>query len=302
MSVNTKMTAIADKIRTLLGVSGKMGLDAMDANLDTACTEVSNAYAAITEKGGTVPEALNIVNLSAAINSLSGLNFEVVGGTSAPANPAENTIWVNTSVPISDYIFSAIPPESGAEGSVWFSTGTTSPAAFNALKKNVVQVYPLSAMQIVNGQIVDVEAKIYQDGEWVDWGTVLYDAGNHFTEITGGWTNEGYRTKSWNCQAEINADNIHITFVPNAGVGGAGTRNVINFGSYSTLKANVLATKTCEMKVFAKTDRVDTDYLAVTNVAASSTIQTVSLSLEGVPNGYVGFTGDDAMIYKVWLE
>lgn len=42
MSVNSKMTAIAGKIRTLLGLSGTMGLDAMASNLDTAQGEVDN--------------------------------------------------------------------------------------------------------------------------------------------------------------------------------------------------------------------------------------------------------------------
>lgn len=41
MSVNSKMTSIADKIRSLLGISGKLGLDAMDTNLETANTEVA---------------------------------------------------------------------------------------------------------------------------------------------------------------------------------------------------------------------------------------------------------------------
>lgn len=40
MSVNSKMTAIADKIRSLLGINGKLGLDAMDTNLESANTEV----------------------------------------------------------------------------------------------------------------------------------------------------------------------------------------------------------------------------------------------------------------------
>ena len=41
MSVNSKMTAIADKIRSLLGINGKLGLDAMDTNLESANTEVA---------------------------------------------------------------------------------------------------------------------------------------------------------------------------------------------------------------------------------------------------------------------
>lgn len=40
MSVATKMTAIADKIRSLLGITGAMGLDSMASNLGTVETEV----------------------------------------------------------------------------------------------------------------------------------------------------------------------------------------------------------------------------------------------------------------------
>lgn len=41
MSVNSKMSAIADEIRTLSGTSGVMGLDAMATNIGDANTEVS---------------------------------------------------------------------------------------------------------------------------------------------------------------------------------------------------------------------------------------------------------------------
>lgn len=38
------------------------------------------------------------------------LNFKVVGGTSVPSNPKENTIWVNTNTKIPGYIFSNKDP------------------------------------------------------------------------------------------------------------------------------------------------------------------------------------------------
>ena len=49
MSVKSKMTAIADKIRALLGISGTMGLDAMATNLTTAQNEVSVQEDLITQ-------------------------------------------------------------------------------------------------------------------------------------------------------------------------------------------------------------------------------------------------------------
>lgn len=49
MSVNSKMTAIADKIRALLGLSGTMGLDAMATNLQEANTVVNTQADLITQ-------------------------------------------------------------------------------------------------------------------------------------------------------------------------------------------------------------------------------------------------------------
>jgi ABC-type transporter Mla subunit MlaD len=39
--LNTKMTAIADNIRELSGVSGNLGLDTMDSNLDSVIANVN---------------------------------------------------------------------------------------------------------------------------------------------------------------------------------------------------------------------------------------------------------------------
>lgn len=55
------------------------------------------------------------------------------------------------------------------EGTVWVTTGASSPVAFNALKKNSVMVYPMSAKQYIGGSWVDKTAKSYQGGAWVDW-------------------------------------------------------------------------------------------------------------------------------------
>ena len=102
-----------------------------------------------------------------------GLNFQVIGGTTAPSNPKENMIWVNTSTKITSYIFSATQP-TGSAGMVWISTGTSSHVAFNALKKNGIQVYPLAAKQYISGAWVSVTAQTYQDGEWSGWLTTEY--------------------------------------------------------------------------------------------------------------------------------
>lgn len=95
----------------------------------------------------------------------SFLNFKVVGGTSAPANPAENTIWVNTSIPITSGIFSATQP-TGATGKVWIKTAASSAVAFNALKKNGIQVYPVAYFQHSGSAWEPKVGHVWQNGAW----------------------------------------------------------------------------------------------------------------------------------------
>ena len=97
-----------------------------------------------------------------------GLNFKVVGGTSTPASPKENTIWVNTSAEITSWVFSVTEPETPAAGMVWITTGKSSTAPFNALKKNNITLCPVAASQYVNGAWVEKTAKCYKSGEWVE--------------------------------------------------------------------------------------------------------------------------------------
>ena len=119
-----------------------------------------------------------------------GLNFKVVGGTSQPTNPRENTIWINTSTTITDWVFSTTQPTS-ATGRVWILTDTFSNAEFNALKKNGIYVYPISAKQYVSGAWKDVTVKSYLNGAWVSWWQgELYDSGNLYESVTGGWTTD----------------------------------------------------------------------------------------------------------------
>lgn len=124
----------------------------------------------------------------------SSLNYKVIAYASEAAllaaAPAENTIGVVTVTPITARVFSATEPQGLIDGAVWFLTGTNSPAAFNVLKakKDAVMVYPMSAKQSVDGVLVDVVAKSYIGGKWVDWWNgELYDTGNEFESVTGGW-------------------------------------------------------------------------------------------------------------------
>lgn len=126
------------------------------------------------------------VNFNAGGAGGGGLNFAVVGNPQ-PVSPKENTIWIDTDVAITSYIFAAAEPSDPVEGMVWISTGTASTAAFNALKKNSITLYPMSASQYIDGAWASKIAKTNQGGEWVDWAVYLYRNGNTFDDVTGGY-------------------------------------------------------------------------------------------------------------------
>ena len=119
-------------------------------------------------------------------NGGSSLNFKVVGGTTQPSNPVRNMLWANTATPITGYIFSATEPTDLNDGMLWIATGTSSGAAFNALKKDCLMVYPLSAKQRISGALANVVVKVYQDG-WKDLLTevVFFGDGAINTEVFG---------------------------------------------------------------------------------------------------------------------
>lgn len=171
----------------------------------------------------------------------TSLNFKVIGSTTEPANPKENMIWVNTDQKISGWNFSPIQPENMTEGEVWFSVGASSAVEFNALKKNGILIRPNYAKQYVSGALVDKEAKIYQNGEWADWIAYLYNKGDEFTSITGGWilgrsSADDYYTPG---TLELRASSIYCY----AGVKKRAipqTKNAVDLTNISTIYMNVL--------------------------------------------------------------
>jgi hypothetical protein len=169
-----------------------------------------------------------------------GLNFKVV---SYPTEeeliadaPAENTIGVVTTTPITARVFSATDPQSLLDGAVWFLIGTNSPAAFNAMKakKDAVMVYPMSAKQSVDGVLVDVVAKSYIGGAWVDWWNgELYDAGNEFESVTGGWVE--YSGNTAGATIEYGTGYLKLTTGKHGVVTSIETGNLIDMTDYSAL-------------------------------------------------------------------
>lgn len=132
-----------------------------------------------------------IFNLTSGGASSGGLNFNVVGGTSAPSSPGDNTIWINTSTSITGWAMQGEAP-SGSEGLVWIKTALSGTTAFNALKKNAIQIAVTGCQQYVSGAWANVAAQIWQNSAWVEFSTenlVLFEAGGSGSSK---WTNSGW--------------------------------------------------------------------------------------------------------------
>lgn len=131
------------------------------------------------------------------------LNFDIVGGISAPTNPKENTIWIHTNQEIVGWHIDFIEPDNPEEGMIWLIIGTTNNYKINMLKENGIQVYPISAKQYIDGVWKDVPVKSYQNGNWVSWIMYLYNEGDECVSLTGGWKNRAWGSYDWTTSEDM---------------------------------------------------------------------------------------------------
>ena len=232
----------------------------------------------------------------------AALNFKIVGGTEQPENPSENTIWVNTSVDITGWIFCAEEPSPADPGMVWISVGTVSPVAFNALKKNGIRVYPISAKQYIGGAWVEVTCKSWQGSAWVEWipAGALYWQGNECADVSGGWQARGWARKSSSSNAvaptlTLADDCMEIT--PGSGTYACGVVEVcadqdltdvnqLTIDYEAVVKYNILY-----LAVISRTETYTDDAVARTQLHSITTETTVTrttatLDVSGVSGSY----------------
>lgn len=237
----------------------------------------------------------------------ASLNFKVVGNPQ-PSNPSDNTIWVNTDVKITGWIFSATQPDNLTEGNVWISTGTSSPTAFNALQKNGIMVYPVSAKQYINGALVDKTAKTYQDGAWVDWivYTYLFKSGT-------GKVVEFTTKHQGNCSIAVTTEKITVTAANPASNG----QSVV----FTSAKHDVSGKKTLNALIYCdklagniqpkfglsnSIPNFDSySYVASVSIQSNSRETVYSIDLSSVTSGsyYIGTGGAfNGYIKDMWME
>ncbi len=174
-------------------------------------------------------------------NGGGGIALKIIRAASAltlPATAAANTIAVITETEITGWVFSVSEPETPAEGTVWFATGTRSPVAVNILKKNGIWIYPASCQQYISGSWVSKTAKTYKGGAWVDWICWLYKDGAKQVEFSE-FTPVMYNTKAtvtWGASSLTLAVNGANTTIATFGCAAVASP-MMDVAGYKTLNA-----------------------------------------------------------------
>lgn len=130
-----------------------------------------------------------------------------------------------------------------ASGQVWFQTGTSAPAAFNALKKNNITVYPISCKQYVSGAWTSKTAKTYQSGAWKDWWNGELFVGGKTSDQAGGWEgwkipyDSAYTSEAQAASVSVSSTAITASLTAGGGVSGAfRSKKMIDVTNFKTLK------------------------------------------------------------------
>lgn len=271
---------------------------------------------AIREKTGSSDELVFPDGFTSAIANISsggsgGLNFEVkayASESALPASASENSIAILTTDEMSSWVMSPAEPESPAEGMVWMLTGASSAVGFNAITENALQIYPLSASQYRSGSWVNVNAKSFQNGSWVDWwipGTLFFE-GIDGTDLTGGWKSYDWSAGSGYTKItetiEITADGMsvdldtathtnHSTFI--------GTTNMIDLTDYSLLKMEFSGASVSTAGTGAVQARVYKD-AGYTSVASADVLSTGGAFTGSVEIDVSGLSGEHYIGFFLW--
>lgn len=229
------------------------------------------------------------------------LNFNVVGGTTAPSSPAENTIWVETDVDITGSILSPTEPANPTEGMVWILTGNSGGAHFEAMKAGDYQfgtIFPIEAKQYVGGAFVYKIAKSYQSGAWVDLACYLYNKGDECTNITGGWVAFSHTTEAslYSAGCIKGADRLTLKTSSSRSSVAFGTANMVDLTPYSFIEFTV--PKCVECWTFGVSKYRDTNTYTNTAAKVNTSLSSppinnlVRVDVTNLTGSYYVFIGD----------
>lgn len=267
----------------------------------------------------------------------TSLSFDVVGGTSQPANPKENTIWVNSPNDVRAWYISPTEPTraSGnndanafAAGHIWIKTSESSAVTIDILRKNSIIVHPSSVYEYTDSGWTERGAQIYQRGAWADLKTTFYIYNNGNSTGYSLKCDEAmrYRTSGYAAEAErvtVGSSSITVAtegrvydfaniFVTNS----SGTFVALDLSNYTMIRikgALTGATKetNCVFRVMSEMGTVCTENNVASQSFIAGTID-ATIDVSSIDSScYLGFTlYNEEQITKViafeltelWLE
>lgn len=119
----------------------------------------------------------------------AGLNVQVIAASAQPQSPKENTVWVNTSVPMTRWRYNLYEPGSPVQGDVWlYENKTLCAHPINALRRNEWTMYPSGCKQYIGGAWTEKECRVYVGQAWMKLTDYLLYNGEINAEQTGGFT------------------------------------------------------------------------------------------------------------------
>lgn len=181
------------------------------------------------------------------------LAIEVVGGTTKPANPKDNTIWVSTDVEIGTAMLSPNAPEIPVVGDVWVNTGNKYNLDGTNASSNLLMVSdnPYLEINVLNILQWDGSAwvarhgsSIYANGAWTGMALYIFEYGvtnNDYPIKAGGSTSNTNKTGSLTNRLTFVDDYAQIT-IPKYEYAVMWTTKPVDFSNFNRMSAVVMPT------------------------------------------------------------
>lgn len=239
----------------------------------------------------------------------ASVKLNVIGGTRPDTAPV-NTIWVDSSAPVTSWLVASRRPSEAFDGMVFIEMG--SEAAVDIPVAKGINVQPVAAWQYISGAWSAKTGWAYME-DWIKfssaWDGYYFRDGEQYIDITGGWTTDGWGGTGGSTKiAEI----LMVTSSSNA-TARLGTVNAVDLTNVNTIwynspKGNDGASYpgylcVATQKTGASSDRVKTatirdagtGYIDVSDINGAHYIYLYALGGSGSARGY-------ADIDRIWTE
>lgn len=147
------------------------------------------------------------------------IKLTVFNGTTAPANPQDNYVWIKTTASLDDLLVCGKSwPSISRAGRIWLQYEDVPSSSYQWLLRKTANVFvsiPLCGCAIANGTTwTKLEAYLYYAGEWHQFSktfsatiTVTYPAGAVCTVSNGSTTYTAPNTTgTWSCNVDSTGD------------------------------------------------------------------------------------------------